>query len=189
MPNSIYPKEIYLQNNLRLAEKRTVRNDARLIGLDRHAGPTAIPNYSIPLTAWLNERIIEGDIVFDCNCDNCFNPITKNNLFKFEDNGLSYQFLDILQNDVFNRYNNVTIEILSTDFGGDRSVEIVQIPYYNYPIIKLTKPSGSFEVNNIDAPESFVYKITDSCGDSNTSTVIIYPTFSNLDVIINNSII
>lgn len=62
MPN--YPRELYLQSNLRLTEKRTVRNDARLSGLDHHAGPTAIPNYSIPLLEWINERILAGDIPY-----------------------------------------------------------------------------------------------------------------------------
>jgi len=62
MPN--YPRELYLQSNLRLTEKRTVRNDARLSGLDHHAGPTATPNYSIPLLEWINERILAGDISY-----------------------------------------------------------------------------------------------------------------------------
>jgi len=59
-----YPKEIYLQNNLRLTEKKRVRNDARLIGNERHAGMAPVPNYSIPLLEWLNERIKEGDVIF-----------------------------------------------------------------------------------------------------------------------------
>ena len=63
MPN--YPKHIYLQNNLRLTEKRTVRQfDARILGVDNSAGPTQRPNYAIPVLDWINERIIEGDIIF-----------------------------------------------------------------------------------------------------------------------------
>lgn len=62
MPN--YPKNIYLQNNLRLTEKRTVRQfDARILGVDNSTGPTQRPNYAIPVLDWINERIEEGDII------------------------------------------------------------------------------------------------------------------------------
>jgi len=63
MPN--YPKHIYLQNNLRLTEKRTVRQfDARILGTDNTTSPTQRPNYAIPVLDWINERIVEGDIIF-----------------------------------------------------------------------------------------------------------------------------
>lgn len=62
---SRYPKEIYLQGNLNLFKKRTVRQDTRLHlnwvdGED--PGPTQRPNNAIPLLAWLLERIDEGDL-------------------------------------------------------------------------------------------------------------------------------
>ena len=72
------PKEIYLQGNLRLNEKRTVI-DARLNNLyssfpAKEASPAGLPNNAIPLAAWIQERIDEEDIIIthpepECDCE------------------------------------------------------------------------------------------------------------------------
>lgn len=177
MSNPKYPKELYLQNNLKLFEKRTVRNDARLVGLDRHSGPTAIPNYSIPLLDWIKERIDEGDLEINCNCPEpeCNTPVAFADYFNILDNGKTFQLLDILQNDVFDPFLPVTINIISTDFPDNLSIEIINPINYSYPIIKLTKPSDSFSVNNMDEPAEFIYTITNSCGVSEPAQVTIFP--------------
>lgn len=57
------PKEIYLQSNLKLTEDRTVRDPRfHLNYKETYPGPTQRPNNSIPLLAWLKERIEEGDL-------------------------------------------------------------------------------------------------------------------------------
>jgi len=189
MPNPRFPKNIYLQGNLRLTEKRTVRQDARISG-EASPGPTQRPNNSIPLLDWINEQFEQGTLIFDCNCDEskCPSPRAKNDIFLFKDNGLSYQFLDILANDVFNKYDFDSIEIIDTDgLSGDRTVEVVSSPYFPHPIIKLTKPSASEDVLNIDEPEEFTYRIIDACETSNIATVTIYPSTVNLEQIIESS--
>lgn len=187
MPN--YPKNIYLQNNLRLTEKRTVRQfDARLSGSDNLTSPTQRPNYAIPLLDWINERITEGDIIIDCNCEETCNiPIATLDYFKFEDNGLSYQFLDVIQNDVYDPFKPLTINIINTEgLGEDRDVTVVTPANYPYPVIKLTKPSSTEQVGNIDEPEEFTYTITNECGTSNEVEVTIFPVSVDLNVVMND---
>lgn len=119
-------------------------------------------------------------------CNDCVIKATDD-IFKFEDNGLSYQFLDILHNDIFDNTETIDIEIVTKDFGGNREIEIFNSIFYSYPIIKLTKPSGSSQVGNIDTPEGFTYRITNTCGTSSIATCTIYPVSVNLSEVINDN--
>jgi len=70
MPNNpLFPKEIYLQGNLRLFETRTSK-DARFSNSVKQLdpGPTQRPNNSIPLLFWIQERIEQGDLEIPCTC-------------------------------------------------------------------------------------------------------------------------
>lgn len=58
---SIYPEEIWLQGNLRLTEKRTVRKDARLQLRGKNPGPTQRPNNSVPLSEWIREVVLQTE--------------------------------------------------------------------------------------------------------------------------------
>ena len=196
MPNLRYPKNIYLQGNLRLTEKRTVRDDARINnrGDGRTPGPTQRPNNSIPLKEWFQEQLDNNEFDLPCSCeqDPCFLD-AYDDIFKFSNNGLSYQFLDIVSNDyMINSLTDLEIVIVDDDgLSGDRTVTVYSSPFYHYPIIKLTKPSDETELNNIDEPEEFTYKLTGTCNgeviESNIATVTILPTSVNLEMYINET--
>ena len=201
MPN-LYPDNIYLQGNLRLTEKRTVRDDARIStrGNSRNPGPTQRPNNSIPLKEWIQEQMDNNALNVPCNCESgtLFCGVTAtNDIFKFQNNGLEYQFLDILANDIFNLQNLSTLEIQIVDdsnITGGRTVEPFNSHFYPYPIIKLTKPASEEEVGNIDEPEEFTYKATGKClndegFESNIATVVIVPVSVNIEEYINENLI
>jgi hypothetical protein len=57
---SIFDTEIFLQGNLNLFKKRTVRHDARIQLRGDNPGPTQRPNNSIPLSQWIQYQIDEG---------------------------------------------------------------------------------------------------------------------------------
>ena len=180
MPNNRHPRELYLQSNLRFTEKRTVRNDARLIGLDRHAGPTATPNYSIPLVEWINQEIENGDIIIPC-C-NCKKPVAVDDYVNLLPSGILFQKIDVLNNDMFEYDENLTIVIDDTDFDlrYDFTYEIFQPINTAYPAIKLNRGDGT-NIENIDTPSYLKYKIINSCGEeSNWATLWIYPVWFNL---------
>lgn len=189
-----FPKHLYLQSNIKPTQKTTVRQDSRIQGTS--AGPTQRPNYAIPLLDWINERVRENDIILpetNCNCPEpeCNLPIVPDVLTSFKDNGLTYQFIDILQYAVFDKNNPITItlypahESLLNPLSGNRAVELVETPFYPYPIIKLTKPSDSANVNNIDVEEEFAFEIEDSCGKSRLAKTTIQIVNYNLDDFIN----
>ena len=73
-----FPKEIYLQGNLRLDQETTKRKDARFHDkIYKDPGPTQRPNNSIPLTEFIQEKIDNEEIIIpeqDCDCKE--NPIT-----------------------------------------------------------------------------------------------------------------
>ena len=199
MPN-LYPDNIYLQGNLRLTEKRTVRDDARIStrGNSRNPGPTQRPNNSIPLKEWIQEQMDNNALNVPCNCESetpfC-SAIVNNDIFKFQNNGLEYQFLDILANDIFNLQNLSTLEIQIIDdsnITGGNTVESFSSQFYPYPIIKLTKPASEEEVGNIDEPQEFTYKVTGKCAndegfESNIATVTILPVSVNIEEFINEN--
>lgn len=191
MPN-LYPDNIYLQGNLRLTEKRTVRDDARIStrGNSRNPGPTQRPNNSIPLKEWIQEQIDNNEIDIPCTCNNDCILETKADLFKFVDNGLEYQMLDIINNDkVGDSITDLQIVIVDSDLAGNRAIEVITSQFYPYPIIKLTKPIGENEVGNIDEPEEFTYKLIGICNgeeiESEIVMVTIFPVSVNLEEIIN----
>jgi len=199
MPN-LYPDNIYLQGNLRLTEKRTVRDDARIStrGNSRNPGPTQRPNNSIPLKEWIQEQMDNNALNVPCNCESEISScevIVTNDVFKFENNGLEYQFLDILSNDIFNLQNLSTLEIQIIDdsnITGGNTVESFSSQFYPCPIIKLTKPASEEEVGNIDEPQEFTYKITGKCAndegfESNIATVVILPVSVNIEEFINEN--
>lgn len=199
MPN-LYPDNIYLQGNLRLTEKRTVRDDARIStrGNSRNPGPTQRPNNSIPLKEWIQEQMDNNALNVPCNCESetpfC-SAIVNNDVFKFQNNGLEYQFLDILANDIINLQGLEDLQIQIVDdsnLAGDRTVESFTSQFYPYPIIKLTKPAGESQVGNIDEPEEFTYKVTGKCAnneefESNIATVVILPVSVNIEEFINGN--
>lgn len=200
MPNQKYPDNIYLQGNLRLTEKRTVRDDARINsrGDSRNPGPTQRPNNSIPLKEWIQEQFDNDKLDVPCGCESetsSCEVIVTNNVFKFQNNGLSYQFLDVMSNDVFNLQNLSTLEIQIIDdsnITGGNTVESFSSQFYPYPIIKLTKPATEEEVGNIDEPQEFTYKITGKCAndegfESNIATVTILPVSVNVEEFINEN--
>ena len=189
-----FPKHLYLHSNIKPTQKTTVRQDSRIQGTS--AGPTQRPNYAIPLLDWINERIQENDIILpetNCNCPEpeCNLPIVPDVLTSFKDNGLPYQFINILQYAVFDKNNPITItlypahESLVNPLSGNRAVELVETPFHPYPIIKLTKPSSSVNVNNIDVEEEFAFEIEDSCGKSRLAKTTIQIVGYNLDDFIN----
>lgn len=199
MPN-LYPDNIYLQGNLRLTEKRTARDDARINsrGNSRNPGPTQRPNNSIPLKEWIQEQMDNNALNVPCNCESetsSCEVIVTNDVFKFENNGLEYQFLDILSNDIFNLQNLSTLEIQIIDdsnITGGNTVESFSSQFYPYPIIKLTKPASEEEVGNIDEPQEFTYKVTGKCAndegfESNIATVTILPVSVNIEEFINEN--
>ena len=199
MPN-LYPDNIYLQGNLRLTEKRTVRDDARIStrGNSRNPGPTQRPNNSIPLKEWIQEQMDNNALNVPCTCESetvfC-SAIVNNDVFKFQNNGLEYQFLDILANDIINLQGLEDLEIQivdDADITGGNTVESFTSQFYPYPIIKLTKPASEEEVGNIDEPQEFTYKVTGKCSndegfESNIATVTILPVSVNIEEFINEN--
>lgn len=132
----------------------------------------------------------EPGLVGSCDCCDCELPVTVDRLFVFDDNGLAYQFLDVIHTCPHDVYNNVTLTIVDdTDLSGDRAVEVVNSPYFPHPIIKLTKPANSGQLQNIDTPESFTFKIEDSCGESNISTAKILNTAFHPDAEISDTLL
>lgn len=73
-----YPKEIYLQGNLRLSEKRTVRQDARINNHNDglNPGPTQRPNNAIPLKDWIQEQLTNNELDVPCTCEQTTNQNT-----------------------------------------------------------------------------------------------------------------
>ena len=197
--NPQYPSNIYLQGNLRLTEKRTVRQDARINnrGNGQNPGPTQRPNNSIPLKEWIQEQIDNELLNIPCTCEETKPSCTikaTNDAFKFSDNSLAYQFLDVAHNDIFRSasLSNINIVIVDdTQLSEILSVSVFNSPFYAYPIIKLVKPDTTEEVGNIDTPETFTYKITALCGNvqmqSNIATVTLLPVSVNLEEYINNN--
>lgn len=191
-----FPKHLYLQSNIKPTQKTTVRQDSRIQGTS--AGPTQRPNYAIPLLDWINERIRENDIILpetNCNCPEpeCNVPIAVETITKFEDNGQSFQFIDIFKNCVFDPHSFTSPEIYVNDslpnaiFEGD--IELVYTPFYIYPLVKLSKPASSTNVNNIDVEVEFLFKFSDKCGESNPAKVTVHTVWYSLDDFINYNIL
>lgn len=163
--NKEFPRKLYLDTKVLVNGNKKKPRD---LNLEKH----------IELGKWVQDLIDNGDLIIPC-CDECKTPIAVETLTKFKDNGLSYQYIDILQNCVFNRYEPVSIELITIDpdifnsLSGNREVELINIPYYSYPIVKLTKPSDLTILNNIDVEEEFMFRITDSCGVSQKAKVTI----------------
>lgn len=172
--NKDFPKKLFLDTKVLVNGNKKKPRD---LNLEKH----------IELGRWIQDMIDNEEIIIPCkSCDECIIKATDD-IFKFEDNGSNYQFLDILHNDVFDKNDTISIEIVTKDFGGDRDIEVFNSIFYQYPIIKLTKPSGSSEVGNIDSPEGFTYKITNTCGTSLIATCTIYPISVNLTEVINSN--
>lgn len=150
----------------------------------------------IELRDWIQDLIDNEELEIPCTCEqeNTCTIKATNNAFKFLDNGLSYQFLDVADNDIFrsSSLTDIQIEIVDdTQLSNIFSVSIFISQFYPIPIIKLIKPSSSEAVGNIDTIETFTYKISAKCGsngiESNIATVFLLPTSVNLEQYINNN--
>ncbi len=181
--NKDFPNKIYL-------DKRTLVNGIKKnnVNYENH----------IELREWIQYLIDSDTLEIPCNCESetsSCEVIVTNNVFKFENNGLGYQFLDILSNDIFNLQNLSTLEIQIIDdsnITGGNTVESFSSQFYPYPIIKLTKPASEEEVGNIDEPQEFTYKITGKCAndegfESNIATVTILPVSVSIEEFIDEN--
>lgn len=85
-----FPKEIYLQGNLRLDQETTKRKDARFHDkIYKDPGPTQRPNNSIPLTEFIQEKIDNEEIIIpeqDCDCDSNCESVTKRKFYVIPEN-------------------------------------------------------------------------------------------------------
>lgn len=183
--NKDFPRKLYL-------DKRVLVNGKKKL--------PAYINYEnhIELSEWIQTLIDNEYLTIPCTCDipeSSCNLKANDDVYKFALNGLEYQFLDILSNDVIdnNLIEDIEIIIESTDLAGNRAIEIVNSVYYKYPFIKLTKPSDNTVVQNIDEPEEFTYKLRATCNgeeiESNIVQVVILPTSVDLENYINFSLI
>ena len=178
--NKDFPHKIYL-------DKRVLVN-----GIKRNT-----VNYEnhIELSEWIQTLIDNEELEIPCTCNDSECSLEANaDIFKFSNNGLAYQFLDIIHNDkVGDTITNLNIVIIDdSNLSGNRTATVVNSPYHPYPIIKLTKPVSEGQVGNIDEPEEFTYKLTGTCNgeeiESNTVEVTIYPVSVNLEVVINENL-
>lgn len=153
---------------------------------------------NLELSEWIQNMIDSEELIIPCTCESetpfCSATVT-NNVFKFQNNGLGYQFLDILVNDIINLQGleDLQIQIVDdADITGGNTVESFTSQFYPYPIIKLTKPVTEEEVGNIDEPQEFTYKITGKCAndegfESNIATVTILPVSVNIEEFIDEN--
>jgi len=175
--NKDFPHKIYL-------DKRVLVNGIKKnnVNYENH----------IELSEWIQTLIDNEELEIPCTCDasECILEAFAD-IFKFLNNGLSYQFLDIVHNDkIGDTISNLNIVIVDdSNLSGNRTATVVNSPFYPYPIIKLTKPVSEAQVGNIDEPEEFTYKLTGTCNgeeiESNIVEVTIYPVSVNLELIIN----
>lgn len=181
--NKDFPNKIYL-------DKRTLVNGIKKnnVNYENH----------IELREWIQYLIDSDTLEIPCNCESetpfC-SAIVNNDVFKFQNNGLEYQFLDILANDIINLQGleDLQIQIVDdADITGGNTVESFTSQFYPYPIIKLTKPASEEEVGNIDEPQEFTYKVVGKCAnnegfESNVATVVILPVSVNIEEFINEN--
>lgn len=183
--NKDFPRKLYLDTKVLVNGNKKKPRD---LNLEKH----------IELGKWVQDMIDSEELIIPCNCESetpfC-SAIVNNDVFKFQNNGLEYQFLDILANDIINLQGLQELEIQivdDADITGGNTVESFSSQFYPYPIIKLTKPASEQDVGNIDEPQEFTYKVTGKCSnkegfESNIATVVILPVSVNIEEFINEN--
>ena len=179
--NKDFPRKLYLDTKVLVNGKKKKPRD---LNLEKH----------IELGKWIQDMIDSEELNISCTCENDTCTIKAiNDVFQFKYNGLNYQFIDVIHNDVLNvsLLSDIQIQIvddsLMTD---DVTLEIFNSQFYNYPIIKVNRLGSTEQINVLDK-QIFTYQILAKCNNegtiSNIATAVIIPSTDILEQFINDN--
>lgn len=172
--NKEFPRKLYLDTKVLVNGNKKKPRD---LNLEKH----------IELSKWIQNLIDSGDITIPCcNENECKKPKAIDDYINLLPSGNIFQYINVIQNDEFDNSDlpiTITIDNNEIDIA-DFTYEIFQPINLSYPIIKLIRGDGT-NIENIDAPLSIKYKITNSCGESNWATLWLYPVWYDLSQINN----